>query len=76
MFSIKRKTTLADIDEKTLRDIFQKINPLTEINRSSEKENNCDKCGFRLIVVQPHKWMNEMVLCECENCKERFYRKP
>lgn len=75
-FGIKRKTTLADMDEKTLGDIFQEIAPLTKIDKSSEKENNCNKCGSRLIVVQPYIWMNNMVLCECENCKERCYRKP
>ncbi len=71
-----RKTTLADMDEKRLEEIFQEETSLTEIDKSSEKENNCDKCGFRLIVVHPYKWMGEMILCECENCKERCYRKP
>lgn len=71
-----RKTTLADMDEKKLEEIFQEETPLVEIDKSSEKENNCYKCGSRLIVVHPYKWMNEMILCECENCKERCYRKP
>jgi len=71
-----RKTTLADMDEKILEDIFQEETPLTEIDRTSEKESNCDKCGSKLIVVNPHLWMDGMILCECENCKERCYRKP
>ncbi len=73
-----RKTTLADMDEKKLEEVFREgLNmSLSEIDKYSEKENNCDKCGFRLIVVHPHKWMDSMILCECENCKERFYRKP
>lgn len=71
-----RKTTLADMDEKILKDIFQEETPLTEIDKSSEKENNCNKCGYKLIIVNPHLWMDEMILCECENCKERYYRKP
>ena len=70
------KTTRENIDKKTLKDIFQEETVLTEIDKTSEKENNCDKCGSRLIVVHPYKWMNEMILCECENCKERCYRKP
>lgn len=70
-----RKTTLADMDEKKLEEISQEETPLVEIDKSSEKENNCDKCGSRLIVVNPHLWMEGMILCECENCKERCYRK-
>ena len=71
-----RKSTLADMDEKSLKDIFQEESPLVEMDTSSEKENSCDKCGFLLVVVQPHLWMDGMILCECENCKERCYRKP
>ncbi len=73
-----RKTTLADMDKKKLEEVFKEgLNmPLTEIDKSSEKENNCNKCDSKLIVVQPHIWMDGMILCECENCKERYYRKP
>ena len=71
-----RKATLAGRDEKKVEEISQEEIAFIEIEKSSEKQNNCDKCGSSLIVVHPYKWMNEMILCECENCKERCYRKP
>lgn len=77
-FKRKRRATLKDRDEMTIAEVesLEKENVvhLENIHNEMRKQDFCDKCSSKLIVVKPEVWMGNRILCECEKCKERCYR--
>jgi hypothetical protein len=71
-----RRSTLADIDTMAVGQVFGEEEPLLQFEKVYEMVNHCDLCGGRLLIVIPLVQMEDKVLCECESCKERVYRKP